>query len=282
MEDISVIIPFYKGKQLLYECLDWINNQSLTPHEVIVVNDGEDVLDLNLSSYKFRLILVNNAENKGAAAARNIGVRRAQGTWIAFCDHDDKWLPHKLEEQHRFMSASEVITCNAWVRNESKLTLRKTVSPNQRDILELLLQGWTAPNTSSLVMKKSLFKFLGGFDERLASGQDHDLWFRIAREKAVVHFIDKPLYIFDNSPSELRISSQVRNKLIDLDIMISKYSDSFTTWESLNFISYWEAYYCLEKLLGHKKYQMRCTNPPLFIYNICKQVYQKFLNIYDF
>lgn len=98
-QKISVIIPFYSHKEWLEEALESVFAQTYDNLEVILINDGstEDISDLT-EQYKEKIIYVEQ-ENKGAAAARNRGIERATGEYIAFLDADDLWVPDKIEVQ---------------------------------------------------------------------------------------------------------------------------------------------------------------------------------------
>ena len=100
---ISVVIPFYNGREWLKEALISVLSQTYTSLEIIVVNDGsdEDISELTtLFSKEVNFIKVTNG---GAASARNIGISMASGTYVAFLDSDDVWVSTKIEDQLHFM-----------------------------------------------------------------------------------------------------------------------------------------------------------------------------------
>lgn len=89
---VSVIIPVYNTKQYLPRCLNNIINQTLKNIEIICINDGSTDNSLAiLQDYqkKDNRILIINCKNAGAANARNLGLAKAQGEYIGFCDSDD-------------------------------------------------------------------------------------------------------------------------------------------------------------------------------------------------
>ncbi len=100
---VSVIIPFYSRLDWLYEAIESVLAQTYPIHEIILVNDGskEDVTEF-LAKYGDKITYIYQ-ENAGPAAARNNGIRRATGDYIAFEDSDDIWMPTKLEKQVAFM-----------------------------------------------------------------------------------------------------------------------------------------------------------------------------------
>jgi len=100
---LSIIIPNYNGISFLHTCLESVRAQISTDCEVIIVDDGstDDSVKLiqkefleELESGKFKLIRTNNS---GPGAARNIGIKAAQGDYIGFLDSDDFILPGYIE-----------------------------------------------------------------------------------------------------------------------------------------------------------------------------------------
>src|SRR5579864_4784339 len=97
---VSVVIPTRNRPALLARALDSVMRQTHAPEEVIVVVDGpdEETLRILRGDYGFVRTMQLNTPG-GASAARNAGVKKASGAWIAFLDDDDEWLPRKLELQ---------------------------------------------------------------------------------------------------------------------------------------------------------------------------------------
>ena len=106
---VSVIIPFYRGADWLCEAVDSVLTQTCKDSEIIVVNDGspEDISGFE-KRYADRVTYIEK-ENGGAASARNEGIRRASGEYIAFLDSDDLWNPDKLSVQLDRMRAYDAV-----------------------------------------------------------------------------------------------------------------------------------------------------------------------------
>ncbi|MDR5708499.1 MAG: glycosyltransferase family 2 protein, partial [Armatimonadota bacterium] len=117
---VSLVIPAHNAEAYLREALDSVFAQTRPPDEVIVVDDGSlDRTPEIAASYGDRVRLVRQP-NRGEAAARNTGVRVAQGELIAFLDADDAWLPGYLTSQLRVYETSGgncLVFCDAWVGN---------------------------------------------------------------------------------------------------------------------------------------------------------------------
>ncbi|AZA62755.1 glycosyltransferase family 2 protein [Chryseobacterium indoltheticum] len=102
---VSVIIPFYSNIRWLEEAIESVLNQTFTDYEIIIVNDGSPENDNDFRSKYENHVKVNyfKTENKGPAYARNYGITKTSGEYLAFLDSDDLWLKEKLEKQVKLM-----------------------------------------------------------------------------------------------------------------------------------------------------------------------------------
>ena len=111
MEKVSVIIPSYNRFKYLLNTIESIKNQTYSNIEIIVVNDCSTEKEYYEYDWKANNINIIHLEKNSksllgygcAAVVRNAGLKEANGTWIAFCDDDDVWLPNKLELQLKKM-----------------------------------------------------------------------------------------------------------------------------------------------------------------------------------
>src|SRR6266436_7951858 len=94
---VSVIIPVYNGAATIERALKSVFEQTFTDFEIVVVDDGstDDTPSL-LAKFEDRITIVRQ-RNKGLPGARNAGVAASRGVLLALIDHDDQWLPRKLE-----------------------------------------------------------------------------------------------------------------------------------------------------------------------------------------
>ncbi|MFW6015818.1 MAG: glycosyltransferase family 2 protein [bacterium] len=225
--NISVIIPNYNRKNLLLRAINSALNQTFKPIEVIIIDDASN---FDLKKYLFhhfnnenRIKIKVNDKNIGAAASRNIGVNISKGDYIAFLDSDDYWDPQKLEKQVEILKKNknlELIYCDQWiVSNEIHSESGKKLI-NKELWKELILNNWTGPNTSTLLINKKLFEKLKGFDERLTSCQDHDLWMRLAKIEVKLDYVPDKLSYFTREANN-RISLDY-NKRIKGTLMFLK------------------------------------------------------------
>jgi len=188
---VSVVIPTYNYAGFVAHAVDSVLAQTYEPVEVIVVDDGStDDTAAVLAPYGDRINVVRQ-ENRGLPAARNAGIRRATGEWIAFLDADDIWAPAKLAEQvalfHR-LPDSVGLVCSRASRvsddgvvddRESGYQASGLFPEDFRD--ELRVWNIVEGSASSALVRKVCFDRVGLFDETLRSSEDWDMWLRIAR-----------------------------------------------------------------------------------------------------
>ncbi len=193
---ISVVIPVYNREALLLRALRSVYSQTLTPYEVIVVDDGSDCDLSSALSKKYPEVVLLKQSHAGVSCVRNRGVKYATGNWIGFLDSDDEWLPKKLEQQVEALRDSKLSLCHTdeiWIRNGVRVNPHKKHRKFGGDIFEKCLPLCLISPSSSLT-KKSLLDEVGGFDENLVACEDYDLWLRITA-KHKVEYIDQPLII---------------------------------------------------------------------------------------
>ena len=132
---ISVIVPVYNQEKYLKSCLESIINQTYSNLEIIVVNDGstDSTLDiLNEYASKDSRIIVLNKENGGVSAARNTGIRKSTGEYIAFVDSDD-WIHPQMYEYLYFLIKeynADISSCSFGNRIEKSI-----IDYNQYDFI---------------------------------------------------------------------------------------------------------------------------------------------------
>lgn len=180
---VSVVIPVYNRTSSLKDAVESVFLQKYPDIEIIVVDDGSDEkVNKNLKPYMSRIKYIRMENNRGVSFARNLGVNRAEGDYIAFLDSDDLWLPGKLEEQIKLMEKEKTKVCHT-----DEFWYKKDRFVNQ-GVRHEKYGGWIFPHIldicrispSSIIIHKTVIEKSGKFDERLPVCEDYDLWLRIA------------------------------------------------------------------------------------------------------
>jgi teichuronic acid biosynthesis glycosyltransferase TuaG len=192
---VSVIIPTYNKSDLLFLAIKSALGQSYRPFEVVVVDDcstdstKQIVEDLIESNSNLKYVSTTNQSNL-PAIPRNLGIRKASGDFVAFLDHDDLWMPNKLEIQMQYFlldPSLDMVYSPLWpfVSKPNLTGLLYLRSPvGHRDLYKSLCQ-LNFIQCSSVVAKKTAIEDLGGFnvDPNLRAVEDYDLWLRMAMFK---------------------------------------------------------------------------------------------------
>jgi len=225
---ISVIIPAYNRAHTVAETIDSVLRQTYSPMEVIVVDDGsQDNSQKVLRGYGTRIRSICQ-EHAGQMAARNRGIREAQGDIITFLDSDDLWLPHCIERHVRILQTAPAgVPCslvNGWLQFADG---RKMTSFDNSHLVSSCLEGlwFNVPDilASRFVMfcqfiairREALYQ-AGGFDQDLKFMEDYELPLRLSLLGPWA-FISEPLVIWrQGTPGSISISQRAIERETEL------------------------------------------------------------------
>lgn len=196
---VSVIVPVYNRAKLVGKTLDSILEQTYPDVEIVVVNDGStddslSVLEDYKSKFPERIILVDQ-QNTGQVRARNNGIQKARGEFIAFLDSDDTWEKEKLALQVPLFKQNVGLVYSAIYEVDENGSVTKLV-PCEQDVKgrkayeHLLIRNRMTGGT--VVVTRKAVETVGLFDETFKAAENWDLWIRIAKEYEV-DFVNKPL-----------------------------------------------------------------------------------------
>ena len=174
MSRVSVIIPAHNASEYVGQAIQSALTQSYAPLEVIVVDDGSTDATPDIVAGFAAPVRLIRKPNGGPASARNVGARAAKGDWLAFLDSDDWWYPEKLSRQM-------ALTDDASTGLIHSPADHRTDIPPPVLTFEALWQR-NRINMSSVLIRRTAFESLGGFDEAkpLISVEDYHLWLRVA------------------------------------------------------------------------------------------------------
>lgn len=192
---ISVVIPTFNRAQFILKAIKSVFDQTLLPLEVIVIDDGSDDQTAQIVKNEFPQCKYIYQNNNGVSSARNTGIKKSTGNWIAFLDSDDQWCRNKLSIQLDHIRNNPDIfifyTDEIWIRSGKRVNQMNKHKKHGGDIfLKCLPLCLISP--SSVIIKKELFDKVGNFDESLPACEDYDLWLRICAQHKV-HFTSELL-----------------------------------------------------------------------------------------
>ncbi len=195
---VSVIIPTY-NRIMVFAAIASVLAQHAVKFELIVVDDGSTDgtwPQLRCIAAKAPATMrVVRTENRGVAAARNVGVAMASAPLTALLDSDDLWVPDKLSRQVEFMHLHprcEISqTDEIWVRDGRRVNPGVRHRKRGGDIfIDSLRTCLVSP--SAVILRTAYLRKVGGFDEDMAAAEDYDLWLRILANHEA-GYIDEPL-----------------------------------------------------------------------------------------
>jgi glycosyltransferase involved in cell wall biosynthesis len=187
---VSAVIPVFNGAPYVREAIDSALGQTYPAIEVVVVNDGStDETSAILSGYGDRITVVEQ-QNRGISLARNEGIKRARGEFIAMLDHDDWWLPEKIERQVALFLADEgidLVHSGVEFYDDARGAFGEPLNDESKrsrltgHCYEALLQENTIVN-SSVAVRASALQFAGCYNPMMERAcEDYELWLRLAR-----------------------------------------------------------------------------------------------------
>ncbi len=207
---ISVIIPTYNRPHLLRRAIESVLNQTFDDFEVLIIDGArsKETKDI-VESYGDGRLRYIPQRGKGIANARNLGVKRARGEFIAFLDDDDRWKENKLEIQLKTFEKLSDKYCLIYTAfnyyHLEKDEILGTKRPIARGYVynQMLLDNITG--TSTIMVKRDCFKETGLFREDFITCEDWDMWLRISKS-----------YLFEG----------IKEPLVDYSIHLGQFSFS--------------------------------------------------------
>ena len=194
---VSVIIPIYNGAATIDRALKSVLDQTFTDYEIVVCDDGStDDTPSVLAKYGDKLRVVRQP-NRGLPAARNAAVESSRGVLLALIDHDDEWLPQKLELAVAAMRSdlgASLLYSDMIVVNEAGEEFRRSqIGPETAHaptMDEMLARIWPI-TPSTVVMRRDAFDRAGGFCESLISAEDIHFWLLMREQGDFIYISDK-------------------------------------------------------------------------------------------
>ena len=201
---VSVVIPTYNYGHFIAEAIESVLAQTYEIQDIIVVDDGStDDTEKIVSQFSDRIRYFRQ-ENAGVCAARNHGIAKATGDFIAFLDADDIWYPEKTEKQLKKFAADPAVGLVHCGMREFDSSTGKTIRLHRNGG-----EGWVAEDIliwekpviigtgGSIIVRRDVIETVGDFDTRLKNGEDWEFCLRVAR-KFKVAFVRGPYVDYRN------------------------------------------------------------------------------------
>lgn len=231
---VTAVITTHKRKpEVVERALKSVISQTYGNLEIIVVDDSPDdypgrtaVASMVKGYGSVGVRYIPHKTCKGACEARNTGLTAATGTYIAFLDDDDEWLPQKIEKQiEKFVSSDiALVYCGSLTKNDMNGTI---VTANTRflsgSVYEELIKNNFIGSTSFPLLRTEAARSVGGFDPLMQSAQDMDLWLRLAK-KYNIAYVEEALVVYHVHDGE-QITKNYAKKVSGLERLNEKNAD---------------------------------------------------------
>ncbi len=182
---ISVIIPVFNRENFIFKSVSSVLCQTYTNWELLIIDDASTD-----DTYFSIFTLIDNKKvfyyyspvNRGVSWARNFGIKKSRGDYIAFLDSDDYWFPNKLEKQIKYMHKNNFLICQTdeiWIR-KNKFVNPKLKHKKIEGEIFLKSLDMCIVSPSAVLLHKKVLDNVGFFDETLTACEDYDLWLRIS------------------------------------------------------------------------------------------------------
>jgi glycosyltransferase involved in cell wall biosynthesis len=189
MPKVTVIIPYFNRTQWLSEAVESVLGQTFKDFELIIINDGSTEYFELPPDPRVRQVY---QENRGPAAARNLGMEMAEGEYVAFLDSDDHWVAAKLEKQVALMDAHPevLLSHTSYNRIDTEGKVLETIHSGRLSggLTEELVFNCTVATPTVMIRPQPALRF----PESMRIGEDVILWYEFAARAAVMG-IDEPL-----------------------------------------------------------------------------------------
>lgn len=217
MVKVSVIIPTYNAEKYLRDCITSVITQTFKDWELIIVDDGstddsQRVISqtLEMLQRKNTVIRITKHKNGGTGSALNTGIKASHGEWIKWLSADDVLKPEALEKLINRVTEDDNNKKKIYYTHydrvdESGKLIKTYIEPNQNDennfVRNTILLDHFYGNGSTSIIHRSVFDYVGLFDETVGYQEDYEFWLRSCL------IFGMELYLLDINTLKYRIHS---------------------------------------------------------------------------
>jgi len=185
---VSVIIPTYNGSNTILRAVHSVLNQTYSNFELIIVDDcsKDNTFEVIKSIKDERVKVLRHKNNRGGSAARNTGIKKAKGEYIAFLDDDDEWVKEKLASQIEYLESKDhlqwkAVLCSHMILSGDKW--REVIQTKEGDLRkDIFLMQVSLAAGSCLMVRREVFNDIGLFNESYLRHQDMEFVLRYLRK----------------------------------------------------------------------------------------------------
>ncbi len=212
---VSIVVPTHNRVGLLERALHSVWSQTYQPIELIVVDDGSsDNTPEQIHAWQQAgqaILYIRNEEAQGACAARNVGIQRASGQFVALLDDDDAFHPERVERLVDILLAHPeyAFVCSDYLilrRQDS----RRSHKPGPIPLKKMLWMNYAGQPPFA---EREKLLAVGGFDEQLTAAQDYDLYTRLIVAFGPGYRLGKVLYFYHQEHEAPRITASPKKRL---------------------------------------------------------------------
>ena len=227
----SVVITTKNRIEFLIRAVNSITNNTITPSEIIIVNDGGCHIPRNALPRDIEIIIINNDYSKGANYCRNLGIQKSTNDIVFLLDDDDALSEISFESRLKGFSDERVGISYTGIRivSDDDLEQVKRVvhgSSDNIDTRDLFKCGNLIGSTSRVAVRKSYFMEAGMFDEDLQCLQDYDLWIRMA-SISDVYYDSNTTVLYTVHRTNAQISKNPDKYILASSYLLRKYKDLY-------------------------------------------------------
>lgn len=268
---VSIIIPVYNAEKYILETIHSIIHQTYENYEVIVVDDGSTDSSIELIEHlegnRFKII---SQKNRGASAARNIGIKNAYGDYIQFLDADDLMHPDKIKNQIEILKNEDKYTLAfcPWIRIYKHLEvlnyLKQDIDKDYNEPYKLLRDMWNGKGMvqpGAWLLSKELVSQVGYWDETISLNDDGEYFCRVILASIKIKFCSNAI-VYYRSGLTTSLSKQRTYKAISshfnslenyvINCQTHEFFDDLKAPLSLNFSDFIYQYYNINTPLCQK------------------------------
>ncbi len=266
---ISVVITTHNRKNIVKRAIKSVLNQIYENIECIVIDDkstdGTEKIIKNIEDKRVKYIYIPEEESKGGNYARNVGIKVAQGKYIAFLDDDDLWLPEKvllqLEEFERKPDV-KMVYCRRYFCYKEKYCWLDSNDIFVGNVSELVFKR-IITSTSTMMFDREALISIGGFDEKLRFWQETELMMRFS-QKYLIGYVDKPLIIYTIDASDPnKLSNKYEEWKLAITYIQNKHKDIINNFSEEQ-LKEWENMICKDAINRCNTKELRMQRKKLY------------------